>query len=387
MSQQQTIGEVLATAPKGRIEAIDVAKGIGILSIIVGHLAAEAPYNTQRIVAFVFLYHVPIFFFVAGYFLSVKRPFGQFVKSKAQRLLYPFAFASAIMFLVALLLRVMRGHCLPPTIYRSPLDAFEAGVLGYGAPQGSMFPQVTWIGAIWFLEALFWSLLAGYGILKLEALMLGRVPQWLTMGLLLLATFGAAYGARALLPAVGLLPLNISTALFSLFYLYFGHVLRRFDFFAKDMNVFLFLAFLAISAVMYHFRYFVNMVIDDADPHWLGFFAAIPASLAVVQISRYLVRFVRPAANLLTFFGRNSLIFLVVHILLINLGGTYLLYRAVPFVMPNALAFYLLIAIHLTAGTLVSLLNGRWKPLQKIFGVPVKLSQERRVTAPAKQSA
>ncbi|MEE1324441.1 MAG: acyltransferase [Bifidobacteriaceae bacterium] len=386
MSQQQTISKAGATPPKRRIEAIDVAKGIGILSIIVGHLAAEASYNTQRIVAFVFLYHVPIFFLIAGYFLSVKRPFGQFVKSKAQRLLYPFAFASAVMFLVVLLLLGMRGHCLPPTIYRSPLDAFEAGLLGYGAPQGSMFPQVTWIGAIWFLEALFWSLLAGYGILKLEALMLEGVPQWLTMGLLLLATFGVAYGAHALLPIIGLLPLNISTALFSLFYLYLGHVLRRFNFFAKDMNVFLFLTFLAISAVMYHFRYFVNMVIDDADPHWLGFFAALPATLAVMQISRYLVHFVRPVANLLTFFGRNSLIFLVVHILLINLGGTYLLYRVVPFIMPNVLSFYLLIIIHLTAGTLVSLLNDRWKPLQKIFGVPVKLSQERRVTAVVKQS-
>ena len=47
---------------QSRIEYFDIAKGMGILSIILGHMGVE---GVDRIV---FTFHVPLFFLISGYF-------------------------------------------------------------------------------------------------------------------------------------------------------------------------------------------------------------------------------------------------------------------------------------------------------------------------------
>lgn len=46
-----------------RIVSIDIARGIAILCIILGHL------GIRQINRIVFTFHVPIFFFITGYFI------------------------------------------------------------------------------------------------------------------------------------------------------------------------------------------------------------------------------------------------------------------------------------------------------------------------------
>lgn len=57
---------------KARIEEFDIAKGISILCVILGHLGI---YNVNRIV---FTFHMPIFFLINGYFISTKNLGGLF---------------------------------------------------------------------------------------------------------------------------------------------------------------------------------------------------------------------------------------------------------------------------------------------------------------------
>ena len=49
---------------KKRIEFIDIAKGIAIICIILGHL------GSNQINRIVFTFHVPIFFIITGYFTN-----------------------------------------------------------------------------------------------------------------------------------------------------------------------------------------------------------------------------------------------------------------------------------------------------------------------------
>lgn len=57
-----------------RLQYIDIAKGIAMICIILGHLGNA---NINRIV---FTFHVPIFFFITGYFTNSKRDLNDFIK-------------------------------------------------------------------------------------------------------------------------------------------------------------------------------------------------------------------------------------------------------------------------------------------------------------------
>ena len=61
---------------------IDILKGLGILSVVIGHLYPECRW--------VFIYHMPLFFVLAGYTLNLRTPFRNFVHKKSKRMLLPY---------------------------------------------------------------------------------------------------------------------------------------------------------------------------------------------------------------------------------------------------------------------------------------------------------
>ena len=62
-----------------RLRSVDIARGIGILSIIVGHFGIPA------IVRVVFTYHIPVFFLITGYFMK-EEPIPLFLRKKVKTL-------------------------------------------------------------------------------------------------------------------------------------------------------------------------------------------------------------------------------------------------------------------------------------------------------------
>lgn len=48
-------------------ELIDILKAIGIIGVIVGHAAVKVPFSDRYFNSFIYLYHLMIFFFTAGY--------------------------------------------------------------------------------------------------------------------------------------------------------------------------------------------------------------------------------------------------------------------------------------------------------------------------------
>ena len=76
-----------------RIEYIDIARGIGILLVVMGHndFAVVSPFLYKLIYSF----HMPLFFFLSGYFLNSATGFWPFVKKRFNALLKPFFFTVA----------------------------------------------------------------------------------------------------------------------------------------------------------------------------------------------------------------------------------------------------------------------------------------------------
>lgn len=79
---------------KTRDIAFDIAKGIGIILVVVGHyIPAGAPKWYVDFIDFIYYFHMPLFFIIAGYFYdrSTRRTdYLPFVWSKFQRLMIPY---------------------------------------------------------------------------------------------------------------------------------------------------------------------------------------------------------------------------------------------------------------------------------------------------------
>lgn len=80
-----------------RLQYIDIAKGIAMICIILGHLGNA---NINRIV---FTFHVPIFFFITGCFTNKKRDLNDFIKNKARTLLVPYIITSIVIIIIGTL--------------------------------------------------------------------------------------------------------------------------------------------------------------------------------------------------------------------------------------------------------------------------------------------
>lgn len=126
---------------KRRDDAIDIAKAIGILLMILGHCNG-LPLLLHK---FIFSFHVPLFFILSGYFFK-PQPIGRIAATGLKRLVKPYLFTSLACILVCLI---------------SSTDAARQAAIGTlmsngGCPYELIGAKLPMIGAIWFLLALFW---------------------------------------------------------------------------------------------------------------------------------------------------------------------------------------------------------------------------------------
>lgn len=87
---------------KGRVAWVDILKALGILSIFCGHMGKD----TGHLYEFVFLYHVPLFFFASGLFAGKMDglSFWEVVKKKFNQILLPYCFLVVVNMIVLILL-------------------------------------------------------------------------------------------------------------------------------------------------------------------------------------------------------------------------------------------------------------------------------------------
>lgn len=70
-----------------RIEYIDLFRGFGILLMVMGHIEFAPRFDH-----FIHAFHMPMFFFVSGYFFNGKKEATVFMKKKIKSLLLPYIF-------------------------------------------------------------------------------------------------------------------------------------------------------------------------------------------------------------------------------------------------------------------------------------------------------
>lgn len=291
-----------------RYEFIDIAKGIGMISIILGHMNFHDMSENNPFVVYVFQYHVPLFFFISGLFLSHKRSWRRTVAKKAQGLLLPYLVTVIAVLVTLLLFWLVWATISPPSTFSSLKEFLLSAVWGAGYVNQLMPEGVRAIGAIWFLEALF--------VAFIEVYIITGVVQGFLPGLLITLSLA---GASLYLKYICFPPFNILQGFCGGLYVYCGYVYRKKYGLKFTSNVYLILLATAITLLAIYRNEYVNLVGPDCYSG-IALLSSFSSVYLVILLSIKLADNTSTLARILEFFGRNSLCILCIHLWCMDIG-------------------------------------------------------------------
>ena len=205
-NQSQITDKPITQQSYFRDNSFDILKGIAIILMILGHC------NVGPLKAFIFSFHMPLFFFIAGYFLKTRSLRDEICLS-TKRLIVPYIFSAFCVIAIIAIQDILENGWTDFFYTKQKLMAF---LLGF---KGGFYPN--WLnGSIrtfWFILALFWArCIVIFFINKIKST---KILYIITCSLSLL---GAYSGEYFFIPYC--IPLGLSTVGF----VYTGHLIQKF---------------------------------------------------------------------------------------------------------------------------------------------------------------
>lgn len=129
-----------------RLDYLDMAKGIGMLLVLMGHLQGDAIYQfspyLQPWCVFIFSFHMPMFFIISGILMAIKndeaKSFKEIAKRRFKGIMIPYYWFSAF-YLSVVVFELIRGNIAIQTL----LINLWYVISGYG------------MNVLWFLPAIY----------------------------------------------------------------------------------------------------------------------------------------------------------------------------------------------------------------------------------------
>ena len=143
-----------ASIHKKRVVWIDISRGIAIISVIIGHSLGN--YFPNYLASVIFAFHMPIFFILSGY-LYREKSFSSIFKNNFFNLILPY-FAVILIETVILIVCRFLPNPLLYSRFGSLKQLLFAAIYGIGGAAVTPWKNnIPWIGAIWFLLAMFFG--------------------------------------------------------------------------------------------------------------------------------------------------------------------------------------------------------------------------------------
>ncbi len=277
-----------------RIEYIDIAKGLAMLLIIAGHSLCEG-YVQNAIYSF----HVPLFFFVSGYFFKEKR-MHDLVRSNFRRLMVPY-FITCALVVVDSILKVSVGKGWGGVI-RALIAAFYC--CGLSVDYGAF--RIPSCGALWFLPALF------FAMLFLNFAVSTKHP------FRVIAAVSAVSWASA---QIFIFPLGIQTGGFASLFLYVGFVERNklglLD--VIDRHKWILALLVLVWLPCFYWGGLLEMVLARTPVLPLNLVGAFCGVYIFLYLCKAIESLELPFQQMFVVFGQSTLVVLCVHLLDIRL--------------------------------------------------------------------
>ncbi|GIK10285.1 MAG: hypothetical protein JETCAE02_24510 [Anaerolineaceae bacterium] len=286
-----------------RIGYIDIAKGIGILVIVLAHNDLAGYHPTLH--KFIYAFHIPLFFFLSGMFFRPERSFGETLRRRFNTLLRPYLFALFVIYLGEAAFDNMTFPVIAGRILKSLYAT------GY---------YIDWV-QLWFIPHLFAVALFAWIAWRF---VFGRVQRdwlrWLLLFAMLAAgVFAMPYFWPFKAPVIGTelygLPFSLDLVFASGFFFLVGYEVNRKpleNFFASPLvlagtfGLLLFLVLTLSPSIDFNTRSYPSLWINTAE--------ALLGITMTLSLSRNLEKWSEKAANLFRYFGRISLVILIFHV-------------------------------------------------------------------------
>jgi acyltransferase len=272
-----------------RIEYIDIAKGLGMIFVVIGHCINGKTFPGL----WIWTFHMPLFFILSGICFSENKypQFLFFLKKRIQTLFLPCIYFS-------ILVTVFTFILLDKTAFQS---------LTKNLP-----------GVLWFVSVLFFTEILYYYILRLTPKKILRIFTLISLLLL-----GIWFCRKEII-----LPFSVSTIPIATFYYGIGHSYKvLINKIASAHNSLLKISTSSLllilpAIVTYHSKKSINMSTNYfSQPEFLYLFLSISGSLGIILLATFHWRYVK---KLLLYIGRNTFIILSFHMLFIALSAHYI---------------------------------------------------------------
>ena len=278
------------TAPAVPKKWIDVLKGIGIISVVAGH---AYPWQSGMIVPLIFLFHMPLFFFLSGYLYKPSADLIDYATKKAFHLLVPYA---AFLLLLYFLPEICRILATQDDLYREVKYLVKNTVFGG--------PRLIGFGtAFWFVTCLFFTQ-------QIFNFLVVRFSSGALLSAVVVATV-LSFVNSLVYPNFDF-PLSINVVLAALPIFYIGYVFKRYEGARWITPVALLVSVLAIVSVLAGAHNFYDMKSSNYGIPVVTMVSAIAVTVVLVAAAKQL-QSVPLAATGLIALGQASMVIMFVH--------------------------------------------------------------------------
>lgn len=273
---------------KERDSSIDIAKGIGIFLVVLGHTT-----DNNIIAKWLHSFHMPLFFFLSGLFHIQLENYKNFLIKKVRGLLIPYFFFAIILFLFFIVISKNIGFSAGEnlSIKENFIGIFiGCDILG--------FSQISWGGQLWFLLSLFIVSNVCYFIMKL------KLMKQLLINVIFL------YIGIKLLEFNIILPWNIISSIF-MFNFYWIGVKVKYKIINEKISIskFFVLLLFFINIICTYLNTRVNVYYNKYGNLFLFFIASYSGIFFLI----FFIRKVIKKNNLMEYIGKNSIVILAFH--------------------------------------------------------------------------
>lgn len=281
-----------------RYKYLDVARGIGLMLVVISHSCGLNSYLIN--------FYIPLFFVLSGYTYKSGRSYGENIAKKAKRLLVPYFGYSAVLFLFYMLLGRTADE-----MKHSAFGIFYSRFCLYDTTQvtDNVYLFTVANGAMWYLTAFFVASLLFHlivdRVLNSKKFLVGCIVVLLAVTM-----------ALAKLPV--LLPWSLDLAAVAALFMVSGTLLAKADFFEQKWNIPCIAAILASYILLSTLNPGINMSLRE-----YGKYGALSVPAFVVigvggsMLCIWLAKLIQDifVGKMLSYIGQNTIIILAFHIL------------------------------------------------------------------------